>query len=90
LLKIGLFLRQNGPLNRANLEANATVDAGGKVNPVPVGALGIFARTFMDTGNGAGIDAVGNPFADVGNNGVGHGISFSGKDSAERFGQAGK
>jgi hypothetical protein len=74
-LQVGFFFRQNGSLNGADLQANATVNAGGKIDPVPVSALGVFARAFVNTGDGAGINTVCDAFANVSHNGVGHNIS---------------
>jgi hypothetical protein len=68
------FFGDNRPFYRTNLQTDTTVNAGVKIDPVPVGALGIFAGAFMDASNGTGIDAVGYAFTDVGNNGVSHGI----------------
>jgi hypothetical protein len=62
------------------LQANPTVDAGGKIDPVPVGAFSIFARPFMDTGNWASVHAVSDAFAGICNNRMWHGgleASFS-------------
>jgi hypothetical protein len=83
-LQIGLFFRQNGPLYWAYLEANAAVDAGGKVNPVPVGALGVFAWSFMNTSDWTGIDAVGYPFTNVSHNGVGHNLSLQAQNNRHK------
>jgi hypothetical protein len=85
LLKIRLFLRQNSSLYRADLKTDAAVNAGGKVDPVPVGTLGVFAGAFVDAGNGASLNAVGNPFTDVRNNGVGHSLSSIADRSTERI-----
>ncbi len=63
---------QNRSFYRTDLEADAAVNAGGKVNPVPVCALLIFAGAFMNTGDWAGIYAVGHPFTDVRYDGVRH------------------
>jgi hypothetical protein len=54
------------------LDADATVNTGGKVNPVPVSTLDIFARTFVDTSNRAGINAISDAFAGISNNSMGH------------------
>jgi hypothetical protein len=73
-LQIGAFFGQNRAFYGANLEANSAIDAGGEVDPVPVCAFGVFARAGMNASNGASIDAIGNAFAGIGNNGVGHGF----------------
>jgi hypothetical protein len=68
------FFGDDRPLHRTDLQTNAAINAGCKVNPVPIGAFGIFARAGMDAGNGAGIYAVGNAFADVCNDRMRHSI----------------
>jgi hypothetical protein len=67
-----MLLWQNCPFYRTDLQANAAVNAGGKVNPVPVCTLLVFAGAFVDAGDWAGIYAVGNPFTDVRYDGVWH------------------
>jgi hypothetical protein len=71
-LQVGSFFGHDRPFDRANLQANAAINASRKINPTPVGAFGIFARARMDAGDWAGIYAIGNAFACVGNNGVWH------------------
>lgn len=72
LLQLRLFFGQNGTFYRAYLKANAAVNAGIKINPVPAGAFFVFTRAFVNTGHGAGIDAIRNAFTNVGHNSVGH------------------
>jgi len=76
-LEIGPLFWDDRPFHGANLETNATVDTGGKVNPIPVGALTIFAGSFVDTGHRTSINAVGNALAGVGYDCVGHGYKSS-------------
>jgi hypothetical protein len=73
LLQIGAFFGENSAFYRANLETNATINAGGKVNPVPIRAFCIFAGTRMNAGDGTGINAIGNAFAGISDNRMGHG-----------------
>jgi hypothetical protein len=54
------------------LETNAAINAGGKVNPVPIGTNGVFPVSGMNAGYGAGFNTVGHAFAGFRNNGVGH------------------
>jgi len=56
------------------LDADATVNTGGKVNPVPIRTFDIFARTFMDTSNRTGINAISDAFTSIRNNRVWHSI----------------
>lgn len=58
----------------ADLEADPAVYAGCKVNPVPVRTLGIFTWAFVDTSNGASINAIRNTFTSIGNNCVWHSV----------------
>jgi hypothetical protein len=71
-LQIWSFFRHNRPFYWADLDADATVNTGGKVNPVPVSTLDIFARTFVDTSNRAGINAISDAFTGISNNSMGH------------------
>jgi len=67
-----MLFGQNRPFYRADLQADTAVNAGREIDPVPVCALLVFAGAFMDAGDWAGIDAVGNPFTDVRYDGVRH------------------
>jgi hypothetical protein len=67
-----MFFWQNCPFDGTDLETDAAVNAGGKINPVPVCALLVFAGTFVDAGDRAGIYTIGNPFTDVRYDGVRH------------------
>jgi hypothetical protein len=75
-LQVGFFFWQNRPLHRADLQANAAVNTGGKVNPVPVCSFGVFPRALMNAGYWTGIDTIGDSFANVGDNSVRHDISL--------------
>lgn len=72
-LQFGLFFWQDCTLYRADLNADTAVDAGVKIDPVPVSTFLVFTGAFVNTGNRTSVYAVGNALADVGNNGVGHG-----------------
>jgi hypothetical protein len=73
-LQIGAFFRHNRPFYGADLDTDATVNTSRKVNPVPVSTFAIFARTFMDTSNGTGINAISDAFAGISNNSVRHSV----------------
>lgn len=75
ILQFRFLFGQNCPLHRTNLQANAAVDAGIKINPVPVSAFGIFTRPFVNTSDGTSVDAISDAFANIGNDGVSHGIT---------------
>ena len=72
LLQVRFFFRQNCAFYRANLQTNAAVNAGIKVNPIPACALLIFTWAFINAGYWASIYAVCDAFAYVGDNSVGH------------------
>jgi hypothetical protein len=67
------------------LQANAAVDAGAEIDPVPVGSLVVFAGAGVDAGDGAGIYAVGNAFADVSHDGMWHSVLLSDRWQAVGF-----
>jgi hypothetical protein len=73
-LQLGAFFRNDRPFYRTDLQANPAVDTGGKVNPVPVRPLGIFTGAGVNASNWAGIDAIGDALASVGNDGMWHGV----------------
>jgi hypothetical protein len=77
-LQFWSFFRHDRPFYGADLEADATIDAGGKVNPVPVSTLDIFTWTFVDASNWTGINTISNAFASIGNNSVWHSVLSSG------------
>ncbi len=71
-MQVRALFRDDRPFDGTDLQADTTVDAGGKVDPVPICTFGIFAGTRVDAGNRAGVNAIGNAFAYVGNNCMGH------------------
>jgi hypothetical protein len=76
LLQLGPLFCQNCPFHWAHLDADATVNTGCKINPVPISPLDIFAGTFVDTSNGTGINAIGDAFAGICNYRVWHSVLF--------------
>ena len=68
------FFGDDRPFYRTDLQTNAAINAGCKVNPVPISAFSIFTRTGMYAGNRAGIYAVGNAFADICNDRMRHSV----------------
>jgi hypothetical protein len=59
------------------LQADAAVDAGDKVNPVPVGSLGVLAGAGVDAGDRTGFDAIGDSFAGFSDDAVWQGVLSS-------------
>jgi hypothetical protein len=72
-LQIRAFFGEDCPFDGTDLQANATVNTGRKVDPEPIGAFGVFTGTGMNTGDRTGIHAISNAFTNVGNNRMGHG-----------------
>ena len=72
ILQVRHFLRQNGSFHRTDLQTNAAINAGGKINPVPIRSLGIFPRPLVNASHWAGIYAIGNAFADIRDNRMRH------------------
>ena len=74
LLQVRPFLGKDGSLHRADLKTDSAVDAGIKVDPVVVGSLAVLATSLIDAGDRAGIDAVGDAFAHIAHDRVGHDV----------------
>jgi hypothetical protein len=64
-------------LHWTDLDTDAAVYAGGKVNPVPVITLNVFAWTFVNASYRTGINAISNAFADISNNCMRHSVFSS-------------
>ena len=71
-LQLGPLLRQDRTLHRANLEADAAIDAGVEIDPVERRALAVGPLAGVDAGHRTGVDAIGHAFAHVGDDRVGH------------------
>jgi len=72
-LKLGPLFWHDRSRHGADLQADAAVDAGVEINPIKRCAFAIGTLAGMDAGNRAGIHAISNTFADVSDDGVGHG-----------------
>ena len=72
ILQVRHLLWQNSPFHRTDLQTNAAINAGGKINPIPIRSLGIFPRPFVNASHWAGIYAIGNTFADIRDNRMRH------------------
>ena len=59
---------------RADLQADAAIDTGVEIDPIERCALAVGAAAGIDAGHRAGIDAIGHTLADIGEDGVGHGL----------------
>lgn len=57
-LQVWAFFWNDRAFHRAHLQADTAVDAGGKIDPVPIHSFQVFVRAWMDTGNRAGIDTI--------------------------------
>ena len=71
-LEVCSFFGQNRSINRTYLQANSTIDAGIKIDPVEVCSLFVFAFAGLDAGDWACINTICDPFTDVSNDGVCH------------------
>lgn len=67
-----MLFGQDCPFNWTDFQADAAVNAGIKVDPVPVRSFLIFARTVVDAGDRAVISAGGNAFTNVGHDRMRH------------------
>jgi hypothetical protein len=74
LLQIRSFFRNDRSFYGTDLKADAAINTGSKVNPVPVSTLDIFTRSFMDASHWTSINAIGNAFTSIGNNCVWHSV----------------
>jgi hypothetical protein len=72
-LEFRAFLGQDRSLDGTDLKADSAVDAGVEIDPVEIGTLLVFAVALIDASHGAGVDAIGNAFAHISNDGVSHG-----------------
>ena len=73
-LQFRTLLGLNCAINGTNFHTNPTVDAGLKVNPIPICSLGIFARTGMNTGNRTGFHTIRYAFTHIRHNCMGHNL----------------
>jgi hypothetical protein len=71
-LQVGAFFCNDSPFDWTNLKANAAVDAGGKVNPIPIGSFSVFTWAIVNTGYWAGIHTVCDAFAHIRHNCMSH------------------
>ena len=73
LLKLRPFFSKDCTFDRADLEADAAIDAGVEIDPIKVGSLFVLALALVDAGHWTGINAIGNAFAHISDDGVSHG-----------------
>ena len=72
-MKLGPLFWHDRPRHGADLQADAAVDAGVEINPIKRCALAVGPLAGVNARNRAGIHAISNTFADVSDDGVGHG-----------------
>ena len=72
-LEIRAFFSKNCTLHRTDLQTDAAVDAGIEINPVELGTFLVAALACLDAGDRTRIKAIGDAFADIGHDCVGHG-----------------
>ena len=71
-MQIWTLFGHDRSLHRADLKADAAVNAGLEVNPIEGGALAVCLLAWVNAGDWAGIDAISNALAHIGDDGVGH------------------
>ena len=76
-LKIWPLFGQDRAFNGAHLYADPAIDTGVEIDHVKIGALAVFTAALVDTGHWACINAIGDAFAHLRNDGVGHGKTIS-------------
>ena len=72
-LEVRPFFSKDRSLHRADLEADAAIDAGVEINPEELSALLVASLSGLNTSHRASIEAIGDAFADIGHDRVGHG-----------------
>jgi hypothetical protein len=72
ILQVRSLFGHDRAFDGADLKTDATVNAGGKINPVPVRTFRVFPRTFVDAGNWASVYTIGNAFASIGHDRMRH------------------
>jgi hypothetical protein len=72
------FFRQNSALYRTYLQTDTAINTGGKINPIPVRSLRVFAGSLVNTRDRASFYTICYTLADIRNNRMGHGFSFTG------------
>ena len=71
-MELRSFHWQDRAFNRADLEADAAVNAGLEINPVILSSFCVFTVSRRNACHWAGVDAIGRPFADICHDRVGH------------------
>jgi hypothetical protein len=71
-LQIRAFFSHDRAFHWADLQTNTAINAGREVNPIPRSPLLIFAGAVMNAGHWAGFHAIGNAFANIGDDSMCH------------------
>ena len=88
-LEVRSFFSKDRSLHRADLEADAAIDAGVEINPEELSALFVATLSGLNTSHRASIEAIGDAFADIGHDRVGHGAIQASWILVSHPGQAG-
>lgn len=78
-LQVRSFFGHDRVFHGANLQADAAINAGRKINPVEVGAFGVLGITRVNASDWASIDTIGNTFTSICNDGMRHGNALKGR-----------
>jgi hypothetical protein len=57
-LEVGAFFGDDRPFDGTNLETNAAINTGRKIDPIPIGAFGIFAGALVNASYRAGCHTI--------------------------------
>jgi hypothetical protein len=71
-LQIRAFFGDDRPFYRTDLHTDPAVNAGRKINPIPIGSFKIFTGSLVYTGNGTSRYTICDAFADICDNGMRH------------------
>ena len=82
-LKIRPLFSENRSLDRAHLQTDPTIDAGVEIDPVELSSFLVATLAGLDAGDGTGIEAIGDAFADIGHDRMGHERIESGSDLSQ-------
>ena len=84
LLKVWTLFSNDGALYWTDLQADAAIDAGVEIDPVEVCPFLVFSIALVNAGHGAGIHTVGDPLANISDDGMCHGASADLPDPKDR------
>jgi hypothetical protein len=72
LLQFGPFICDDRIFDRTHLQTNATVYAGIKINPIPIGSFDVFAGAGVNASHRTSAYTISNSLANIRNDSVRH------------------